>query len=156
MRVVIIVAAAENGVIGRDGKMPWHLSEDLKRFKRLTMGHPIVMGRKTWDSIGRVLPGRENIIITRQAGFAAPGATVVGSIAEAIDHARKAGASDVFIIGGAQTYAQALPLADVVELTRVHASPEGDARFPALGPEWREVAREEHEGYAFVTLKRKQ
>jgi dihydrofolate reductase len=153
--ITIIVAVADNGVIGNAGKIPWHLREDLQRFKRLTMGHPIVMGRRTWESIGRPLPGRESIVVTRQQGYRAEGARVAGSLKEALDLAGR----DAFVIGGGEIYREALPLARRVELTRVHASPEGDATFPSLGPEWREVAREEHpEGsppYGFVTLERR-
>ena len=155
VRVTIIVAVADNGVIGSQGKIPWHLREDLQRFKRLTMGHPIVMGRKTWESIGRPLPGRESIVVTRQDGYRAEGAKVAGSLRDALDLAGR----DAFVIGGGELYREALPLADRVELTRVHAAPEGDATFPPLGPEWREVAREEHpEGappFDFVTLERR-
>lgn len=161
MRVHVIVAAAENDIIGRDGAMPWRIPEDLKRFKAITMGHPILMGRKTWAAIGRPLPGRENILITRQKEFSAPGATVLHSLHEALDHASARGASDVFIIGGGEIYRQALPLADVVHLTRIHAKFEGDASFPSLDPSWREVAREPREqqeptplAYDFVTYER--
>lgn len=143
MRVHLIVAAAENGVIGRDGAMPWRIPTDLKRFKALTMGHPVIMGRKTWESLGRALPGRENVVVTRQSHFRAEGAVVVHSLADAVAHARNAGATDAFVIGGGEIYRQALPAADVVHLTRVHASFEGDATFPPLDPsQWRETARE--------------
>lgn len=147
--VTLIVAVADNGVIGNNGKIPWHVSEDLKRFKALTMGHPIVMGRKTWESIGRALPGRENVVITRQPNYHAQGATVVASLREAL-----ATRADAFVIGGGEIYREALPLATKIELTRVHASPEGDATFPKLGPEWVETHREAREGYSFVTLQR--
>lgn len=154
VRVTIIVAVAQNGVIGHRGKIPWHLREDLQRFKRLTMGHPIVMGRKTWESIGRPLPGRESIVVTRQKGYRAEGARVASSLREALDLAGR----DVFVIGGGELYREALPLADRLEVTQVLASFEGDATFPPVGTQWREVAREEHpEGsppYAFVTLER--
>ncbi|HUR69017.1 MAG TPA: dihydrofolate reductase [Candidatus Thermoplasmatota archaeon] len=160
MRIHIIVAAAENGVIGRDGQMPWRIPEDLKRFKALTMGHPIVMGRKTWESIGRPLPGRENVVITRQK-LELRGATVVHSLDEALAHVAAREAGDAFVIGGGEIYAQALPRADVVHLTRVHGPFEGDARFPPLGTEWREVAREarlqempERLRFDFVTYER--
>lgn len=143
MRVHLIVAAAENGVIGRDGAMPWRIPADLRRFKAITMGHPIIMGRKTWDSLGRALPGRENIVVTRQRGFHAEGATVLHSLPDAVEHARESGATDAFVIGGGDIYRQALGAADVVHLTRVHASFEGDATFPPLDPaHWRETARE--------------
>jgi dihydrofolate reductase len=163
--VSLVVAAAANGVIGRDNAMPWHLPEDLAHFKRLTLGHPVVMGRKTYESIlaslGRPLPGRTNIVVTRQPGFAAPGCTVVGSLAAAIDSARDA--SEVFVIGGAEIYRLALPHAQRVYLTRIDAAFEGDATFPALDPaEWRETAREDHPategrkfGFAFVRYERR-
>lgn len=161
MRIHVIVAVAENGVIGRDGAMPWRIPEDLKRFKAITMGHPIAMGRKTWASIGRPLPGRENLVITRQKGFEAPGATVVHSIAEAMEHARARGASDLFAIGGGEIYREVLPFARVAHVTEVHARFEGDATFPHLDPGWREVAREPRSQaeptplrYDFVTYER--
>jgi dihydrofolate reductase len=145
--VALVAAAAANGVIGRDNAMPWHLPEDLAHFKRLTLGHPVVMGRKTYESIlaalGRPLPGRTNIVVTRQPGFAAPGGTVVGSLEAALDAAR--GAEEVFVIGGAEIYRLALARADRVYLTRIDAAFEGDAFFPPLDPaEWREVGRVDH------------
>lgn len=161
MRIHLIVAVAENGVIGREGAMPWRIPEDLKRFKAITMGHPIVMGRKTWASLGRPLPGRENIVITRQKDLDAPGAHVVHSLREALDHAAARGATDVFVIGGGEIYRQALPLAHVAHVTRVHARIEGDVTFPLLDPDWRETTREPHEqtepqplAYDFVTYER--
>jgi dihydrofolate reductase len=160
MRIHVIVAAAENGVIGRGGQMPWRIPEDLKRFKALTMGHPMIMGRKTWDAIGRPLPGRESVVVTRQKLDLA-GATVAHSLDAAISHCRARGASDAFIVGGGEIYAQALPLADVVHLTRIRATFEGDASFPPLGPAWRESAREPRSqvepqplAYDFVTYER--
>ena len=143
MMISIIVAAAENGVIGVQGELPWRLSDDLRRFKRLTMGKPIVMGRKTWDSIGRPLPGRQNIVITRQADFAAPGCDVVASPDAAL--AVAGDADEVMVIGGSQVYASFLPDAACVYLTRVHAEIEGDAYFPALDTaEWELVDEERH------------
>ena len=160
MKVHVIVAAAENGVIGRGGKMPWHIPEDLKRFKALTMGAPMIMGRKTWDSIGKPLPGRESIVVTRQP-LELKGATVVHSIDEALERCRAKGASHCFVIGGGEIYAQALPAAHVLHVTRIHARFDGDARFPTLGPEWRETAREsrlqespERLRFDFVTYER--
>lgn len=159
MAIILIVAVAENGIIGAGGKIPWHISDDLKRFKRLTMGHPIIMGRKTWESIGRPLPGRENIVVTRDPKYHADGATVVHSVRDALKLAHSRGHEDAFVIGGGEIYKEALPLADRIELTRVLASFAGDASFPRLGSEWREVALEPHpEGtppYAFVTLERR-
>lgn len=165
VRVTLIAAMAENRVIGREGRIPWHLSDDLRRFKRLTTGHTIIMGRKTWDSLGRALPGRENVVVTRQRGLQAPGATVVGSLDEALRHAQARGDAEAFVIGGGEIYREALPRADRLELTLVHAAFEGDARFPEIDPaEWIEAAREEHAApakdgepplrYAFVTLDR--
>jgi dihydrofolate reductase len=130
MRVSILVAVAENGVIGRNGKLPWHLGDDLKQFKRLTMGHAIVMGRKTWDEIGRALPGRRSVVISRQVGFYAEGAQVVGSLDDALQIAEAAGDDEVFVIGGSEIYQLTMPQADRLYLTRVHAKVEGDAYFP--------------------------
>jgi dihydrofolate reductase len=138
--ISIIVAASENGVIGRGGELPWRLSDDLRRFKAITMGKPIVMGRKTWESIGRPLPGRQNIVITRQTGFEADGCDVVGSIDEAVVVAGDA--AEIMVIGGSEIYALSLPQAKRVYLTRVHAEIEGDATFPALGEEWYLVSEE--------------
>jgi dihydrofolate reductase len=152
-RVILIAAVADNGVIGRDGKMPWHLSDDLKRFKRLTIGHRIVMGRKTWASIGgRPLPGRENVVLSRQSELRLPGALVVPTL----DAALHGASGDVFVIGGADVYAQAMARADAMELTLVHQSPEGDVKFPGFDArEWVETAREPHDGHTFVTLERR-
>ncbi len=146
--LTIIVAAAENGVIGRDNDMPWRLSTDLKRFKALTLGKPIVMGRRTWDSIGRPLPGRTIIVVSRDPGFRAEGAETAASLEEGIALGRRlaeaAGVDEVYIGGGGKIYAQALPLARRVRLTRVLASIEGDTHFPALDPaEWRLVSSED-------------
>jgi len=137
MDIAIVVAAARNGVIGRDGDMPWRLSSDLKRFKAITMGRPIIMGRKTWESIGRPLPGRENIVISSRGDFEAPGAKVVSSLEEAIAAAREsAGEGQVFIVGGGQIYRQAMPLADILHVTHVETEVEGDTSFPPIGDEW--------------------
>ncbi|NKB83561.1 dihydrofolate reductase family protein [Brucella grignonensis] len=145
--VSIIVAAAENGVIGRDNDMPWKLSTDLKRFKALTLGKPVIMGRRTWESIGRPLPGRPNIVVTRDAAFTAEGVQVVGSLEDAIDLGRRLAAElnvdEVCIIGGGNIYAQGLPLADVVHLTRVLATIDGDTYFPDIDSEvWQAVSVE--------------
>ncbi|MDP3896925.1 MAG: dihydrofolate reductase [Mesorhizobium sp.] len=140
MDVVIHAAVAENGVIGRDGGLPWRLSSDLKRFKAGTMGRPIVMGRKTFESIGKALPGRLNIVVTRDRAFRADGVETVGSLEEAVTLATvrgrcMAGADEIAIIGGGQLYAQALPIADRLEITHVLAEVEGDTRFPAIDPQ---------------------
>jgi len=141
--VSIIVATDERGAIGRGGGLPWRLPDDLKRFKSLTMGKPIVMGRKTWESIGKPLPGRHNIVITRQAGFAAPGVTVVASLDDALLAAGDV--PEVCIIGGAEIYRLALPRAGLIHLTRVHAVVDADTFFPELGAgEWDEVQVEQH------------
>jgi dihydrofolate reductase len=141
--VSIIVAAAENGVIGRNGQMPWRIPSDLKTFRRLTLGKPVIMGRKTYASIGKPLDGRLNIVVSRDAHFAAPGAVVVPSLAAAIEHARAhaATAPEIMVIGGAEIYAAALPLANRIYLTCVHAQPGGDARFQVpQGDGWTQVS----------------
>jgi len=159
--IFLIVARAGNGVIGRDGGLPWHLPADLKRFKALTMGKPMIMGRKTFESLPGLLPGRRHIVLTRDAGWSAPGAEVAPTMVEALALAEEgAGDGTVAVIGGAQIFRLFEPVADWIELTEVHAEPEGDVTMPAFGPDWREVAREEHAaqdgrpGFAFVTLKR--
>ena len=140
-RVALIVAAAENNVIGANGALPWHLPADLKRFKSLTMGKPIVMGRLTHESIGRALPGRRNIVITRDAGYRAAGCEIVTSPADAL--ALTDPSDEVMIIGGGEIYAAFLPLAHKIYLTRVHQTVDGDTCFPALDPVvWRCVASE--------------
>jgi dihydrofolate reductase len=157
-RVSLIAAVARNGVIGRDGRMPWHLPEDLKRFKALTMGHAIVMGRKTFDSIGRLLPGRRTIIVTRQRNYRVEGADVVHSIDDAIALAR--GDDEVFVIGGGEIYVQALGRANRLHLTEIDATAEGDVHFPAIDrTQWHETSRETHRAadgtaFAFVTYDR--
>jgi dihydrofolate reductase len=133
MTVTLVAAVAANGVIGVDGDLPWHLPEDFAHFKRLTMGHPMIMGRATFDSIGRALPGRTTIVVTRNPEWSAEGVEVVGSLGEALRRANELD-DDTFIVGGAQIYAEALA-ADVVDLlciTRVAAAPEGDTRFPPV------------------------
>lgn len=140
--ISLIVAASTNNVIGVRGELPWRLSSDLKRFKALTMGKPIVMGRLTHESIGRPLPGRQNIVITRQTGYEASGCDVVPSIAAAIEAAGDA--EEIMIIGGSHIYQEFLPLADRIYLTRVQADIEGDVFLPELiAEEWREIAREQ-------------
>ena len=146
MKVVIIAAIAANGIIGAAGKIPWHISADLKRFKRLTLGHPVVMGRKTYDSLGKPLPGRRNIVLTR--GPAIPGVECFASLDAALATCQ---AETVFIIGGAELYRQALPLADTLLLTHVHRQVAGDTRFPDFDRNrWREAAREDYPDYSFV------
>ena len=162
--IVLVVARAANGVIGRDGALPWRIPADLRRFKRMTVGKPVVMGRKTFDSIGAPLPGRHNIVLTRDAGWTAPGVTVAANLAEAIAAAGldpRTRAEAIMVIGGAQVYAEALPAATRIELTEVHSAPDGDTRLPPFDPaRWRETARDDHpaEGetpaFSFVTLMR--
>ena len=160
MQIALIAALAENRVIGRHNQLPWRISADLKHFKALTMGKPVVMGRKTWESIGRPLPGRENIVVTRDTGYRAQGCRVAHSIEEALE---LTGESDeVMIIGGSGLYQQTLEHADRLYLTRVRAEVEGDTRFPEIDPQqWREVACESHSAdennehdYDFVILER--
>lgn len=143
MIVSLIAAVAENGVIGRDGALPWSLPADLRHFRTLTAGHHVVMGRRTHDSIARALPERVNLVLTHRPKSLAPGCRAVTSLDEALRLARDAGESELFVIGGAELYALALPRADRVYLTRVAATIDGDVRFPALDPAlWREVSRE--------------
>ena len=149
-RISLIVARADNGVIGLGGALPWRLRSDLKRFRALTMGKPLVMGRKTFDSLGKPLDGRDNIVITRSLGVATPGAIIVRSTDEALAQAAKCaaarGVDEIMIIGGRQIYEETLPLADRIYLTEVHAEPEGDTYFPSIAlSEWHECAREPHE-----------
>lgn len=144
-RLVLVAALADNGVIGRAGSLPWQLPDDLKRFKALTMGKPILMGRRTCESIGRALPGRRNLVLTRQASVAVPGVEAVTSLEQALARCAGEGAQELCVIGGAELYRATLPLADVLELTEVHATVEGDVHFPAWDRSaWREVARSEH------------
>jgi len=140
-RVSIIVAMSRNRVIGAAGAIPWHLPEELKRFKRLTMGHHIIMGRKTWESIGRPLPGRASVVVTRQPDYRAPGALVMPSLDDAI--AACTGDSEIFVIGGAELYAQALPRAGRLYLTLVDADVAGDTLMPEVrAADWKEIATE--------------
>ncbi len=141
--ISLIVAASTNHVIGLQGELPWRLSDDLRHFKEVTMGKPIIMGRKTWDSIGRPLPGRQNIVITRQEDFNAAGCDVVGSVDEAL--AVAGDTAEVMVIGGSEVYALFLPTADRLYVTRVHADVKGDAYFPSISEaEWRLAAEESH------------
>lgn len=163
MQIVLVVAMSENRVIGRDGGLPWHISADLKHFKAVTLGHPIVMGRKTWDSIGRVLPGRRNIVITRNPDFAVDGVDVVRTIDGALELCRDDGAEKAMIIGGGQIFGDTIRDADLLELTVVHADIEGDTFFPEVAPDdWEELERERHPAetpdgpaFSFLTLKRR-
>jgi dihydrofolate reductase len=147
VRISLVAAVAENNVIGCGGDMPWRLPTDLARFRALTLGKPVVMGRKTYLSLGRPLPGRDNVVVTRDPGFAAEGVRVAHSVREALRIAAalaaEHGGDEAFVIGGGETYAAALPFAGRIYLTRVHARPEGDTWFPALDPRaWQEIGRE--------------
>jgi dihydrofolate reductase len=150
MEIVLVAAVAENGVIGRAGGLPWRIKSDMQRFRAMTWGKPAVAGRKTYLSFAkRPLPGRTNIIVSRSAGFAAPGAIVAPTLDAALEVARgdalRRGCDAVMVVGGAEIYAQAMPLADRLEITHIHARPEGDAIFPPIDPAtWRETARAAH------------
>lgn len=159
MTVTLVAAVAANGVIGADGDLPWHLPEDFAHFKSLTMGHPMIMGRATFDSIGRALPGRTTIVVTRNPDWTAEGVEVAANLEAALERARELD-EDIFIVGGAQIYEQALAadLVDLLCITRVAASPEGDVRFPAVDWErWSPVVRIPHGGdpsFEIVTYQR--
>ncbi len=163
MRISLIVAMDRRGVIGANGGMPWHLPADLKHFRAVTMGKPIVMGRKTHESIGRALPGRENIVLTRDSGYVSPGCTVLGSVEEVLAHCRDK--DEIMIMGGAELYAQFLPRGERVYLTQIHADVEGDTFFPDWeqlhGDRWRETGLQVFSGdernpfsYSFSVLDR--
>lgn len=167
MEIVLIVAVADNGVIGADGAMPWRLKSDLQRFKALTMGKPVVMGRKTFQSLRRSLPGRTNIVVTRDAGFRADGAVVTNTLkaarAVAYADALRRSVSDIALIGGAEIYAQGMAVADRLEVTEVHAQVSGDTCFPPIDAmQWEVVARERHAAgagdsadFSYVTYRRR-
>jgi len=157
--VTLVVARAENGAIGRDGKLPWHLPGDLKHFKAVTMGTPMVMGRRTFESLPGLLPGRRHIVLTRDPAWRADGAEVAGDVADAV---RIADAQQISVIGGAEIFRLFLPLADRIELTEVHARPEADTFMPPFDPaHWREASREAHPAgdgkpaFSFVRLERR-
>jgi dihydrofolate reductase len=159
--IALVLAMAENGVIGDKGSIPWRIPDDMRRFKEITMGKPIVMGRKTWDSLPKKpLPGRSNIVVTRDRAFAPPGASVAHSVDDAVALAGKEG-KEVMIIGGAEIYLAALPHADRIYLTEVHADVPGDTKMPKFDvSQWREAAREARKTdsglqYSYVTLERR-
>lgn len=142
-KIYLVVALASNGVIGKDGQLPWHLPEDLKHFKRLTLGHPVIMGRRTWESLKGPLPGRDNIVVTRQAGYDAPGAAVAASLESAL--ALCLGAPVAFVIGGSRLFAESLPIAAGLVITEIHRDYEGDTWFPQYDrSRWQESQRERH------------
>jgi dihydrofolate reductase len=163
VRISLIAAASENNVIGNRGRIPWTLPDDLRHFRKVTEGHPVIMGRKTYESIGHPLPNRRNIVITRQKGFAAGACDVVSSLDEALLVADKDGEDDIFVIGGGEIYREALPRAERIYLTRVHAEVPGDAHFPEFHPDhWMEVSAQRHEAdtehaypYTFLVYERR-
>jgi len=156
--IIFVVARALDGTIAKDGDVPWKISDDLRRFKRLTMGKPMVMGRKTFDSLPGLLPGRRHIVLTRQQGWSAPGAEVAHTMEQAME---LCGEGDIAVIGGADIFELFMPLATTLEITEVDEHTGGDVLMAAPGPEWQEVAREEHPAadgwpaYAYVTLTRR-
>jgi dihydrofolate reductase len=151
--VILIAAVARNGVIGADGGIPWHLPEDFAHFKATTMGHTLVMGRATYDSIGRALPGRTTIVLTRDPDWHADGVTTATTLEKALERAE----GDVYVAGGATVYAAALPYADEQVLSEVDLEPEGDTFYPEFDrDEWREVGREPHQGFTVVRWRREQ
>ncbi len=157
MNIALIVAISEDGTIGDRGKIPWHIREDLQRFKRLTMGHPIIMGRKTYESIGKPLTGRTNIVLTQSANFTAPpGGLLFASLDAALDHCRRQNEQIVFIIGGRKVYEAALPQADKMFVTEVHRRVAGDTKFPDYDRgEWKETGREDGPECSFVEYARR-
>ena len=166
MKLALIWAMSNNRTIGRNNALPWHLPEDMKYFKRVTMGKPIIMGRKTWKSIGRPLPGRTNVVITRDKNFHADGVKIVHTLDEAVALSEKIclidGAEEAVVIGGAEIYALSLPRADRLYMTQVHAEVDGDAHFPEFNlSEWHELTRDNHNSseknpypYSFIILER--
>ncbi len=163
--VALIVARTRNGVIGRNNSMPWHLPEDLRYFKRVTLGKPVIMGRNTWESLGKPLLGRDNIVVTRNANYHAEGALVVDSVETAIQRAKQLATEknceEIMVIGGAQIYRAALPLVQRAYITEIDADIDGDAFFPTLEGNWQETARESHAPceknaypYSFTVLER--
>ena len=164
--IVLVAAVAENGVIGRDNALPWRLKSDMRRFRARTWGKPVVMGRKTFQSVGKALAGRTNIVVSRDRGFSAPGVGVAPDLRAALESARgdalRRGADEIVVIGGGEIYAQTLPIADRLDLTLVKARPQGNICFPAIDAQaWRETERSEHKAgpddaadFAFVTYER--
>jgi dihydrofolate reductase len=149
LRIILLVAVAENGVIGRDNALPWRLRSDLLRFRAISIGKPVLMGRKTYESIGKPLSGRTNIVVSRQTGYAAPGVVAASSIEASLTLARgdalRRGTDAIVVIGGTEIFLQTMPVADRLELTLVHACPEGDTFFPAVDSKvWRETQRQPH------------
>lgn len=158
MKISLIAAISENKVIGRDNDLPWHIPEDLKRFKEITKGHPVIMGRKTYESIGRLLPNRTNIIITRDPEYRVEGALTVSSLDSAIDESKKVDQEEIFIIGGGQIFEQSMDVANTLYLTIVHTNLEGDVRFPDYSEFTKETFRQDSSNqeysYTFLNLEK--
>ena len=156
MRIALIAALSKDGTIGDKGKIPWHISADLRRFKQTTIGHAVIIGRKTFESIGKPLPGRKNFVLSRQSGLRLPdGVLKFPSLEAALDCCRQQGESVAFIIGGAELYRQALPLADTLLLTHVHTDVTGETKFPDFDrSRWVEKSREDSADYSFVEYER--
>ena len=149
MKIVLVAAIGENSVIGREGQLPWRLKSDLQHFRKVTLNRPVIMGRKTHESIGKVLSGRTNIVLTRDFSLVAPGAVIATSLDAALAFARtdaaKRGVDEIMVIGGNDIFAATMPMADRLEITHVHTAPDGDVYFPPIDPEvWEEVSREDH------------
>lgn len=153
--VIGIAAVARNRVIGAGNDIPWRIPEDWARFKAITMGHVLIMGRRTYDSIGRPLPGRTTIVVTRDPSWRAEGVLVAADLDEAFAQAAEGSPDKIFVAGGGQVYEAAWERLDRLEVTEVDAGPEGDVLFPVIGPEWRETAREQRSGHAFITFRRR-
>lgn len=155
MTVTLVAAVAENGVIGRDGAMPWRLPEDLARLKRMTLGHVVIMGRRTYEAIGRPLPGRSTVVVTATPDWSATGVVVATSIDEALSIAHSLD-EQVYVLGGAEVYRSTLPIADRLLLTEVTGRPDGDTYFPPVDwSQWREMSREDRDGFVFVDFVRR-
>jgi dihydrofolate reductase len=157
VRITLVAAVARNGVIGATGALPWHIPGDLRHFKELTLDHAMIMGRRTFDSIGRALPGRRTIVVTRDNAWGPPGVEVAHSLEEALATAGSGPVGPpVMVVGGGEIFRQVMPLADRLEITEVHAEAAGDTHFPAIDPaNWTEVSRDEHDGYDFVSYARR-
>lgn len=154
MEVVGIAAVARNRVIGADNDIPWRIQQDWARFRALTTGQVVIMGRRTYDSIGRPLPGRTTVVVTRDPRWRAEGVIVAGDLDEAFAQAAELSPETIFVAGGGEIYAAAWDRLDRLEITEVDAEPDGTVRFPEIGPQWREIARDQRRGYAFVTFRR--
>ena len=155
-QVIAIAAVARNGVIGSGPDIPWHIPGEQRRFKRLTLGHPLVMGRLTYASIGRPLPGRSTLVVTRDRSFAAEGVEAFPSVAEALDRAAELDGEQIYVAGGGQVYRAAWDRTEALEITEVDQDPDGDVTFPTIDPEvWAETSREPHDGFSYVHYTRR-